>query len=38
MASVLMKILKTEGLSGWFRGFGATMLNTFSMRAYKNTR
>lgn len=27
-----MRILKEEGIAGYYRGFGATMLNTFSMR------
>ena len=34
MLSVLLDIFKHEGISGWYRGFAATMLNTFSMRAY----
>lgn len=33
MLAVLLRIYKTEGISGLYRGFGATMLNTFSMRA-----
>ncbi|KZP05351.1 mitochondrial carrier [Athelia psychrophila] len=32
MLPVLLKILKEEGLVGWYRGFAATMLNTFSMQ------
>lgn len=32
MLSVLVKIFKKEGIAGFYRGFGATMLNTFSMR------
>ncbi|KIJ67031.1 hypothetical protein HYDPIDRAFT_150252 [Hydnomerulius pinastri MD-312] len=32
MLSVLLQILKDEGVSGWYRGFAATMLNTFSMQ------
>ncbi|KAF7985711.1 hypothetical protein HWV62_2296 [Athelia sp. TMB] len=32
MLPVLLKILKEEGLAGWYRGFAATMLNTFSMQ------
>ncbi|KAL0954352.1 hypothetical protein HGRIS_003346 [Hohenbuehelia grisea] len=32
MFPVLLKILKKEGISGLYRGFGATMLNTFSMQ------
>ena len=27
-----MRILAEEGVAGFYRGFGATMLNTFSMR------
>jgi len=30
--TLLKRILKEEGFSGFYRGFGATMLNTFSMR------
>jgi len=33
MLSMLLRILKEEGVSGWYSGFAATMLNTFSMRA-----
>ncbi|KAH9902655.1 adenine nucleotide transporter [Cubamyces lactineus] len=29
---VLLRILKEEGISGYYRGFVATMLNTFSMQ------
>lgn len=29
---MLLRILKEEGLVGWYKGFAATMLNTFSMR------
>lgn len=32
MWSVLLEILQKEGLGGMYRGFGATMLNTFSMQ------
>jgi adenine nucleotide transporter 17 len=32
MLSMLIRILKTEGLTGAFKGFTANMLNTFSMR------
>ena len=32
MLSVLLDIVKREGVLGWYRGFAATMLNTFSMR------
>lgn len=31
---LLVKILNEEGVSGFFKGFGASMLNTFSMREY----
>ena len=34
MFSVILQILKEEGLPGLYKGFGATMLNTFSMRAF----
>jgi len=32
MLSLLLEIFKQEGINGWYRGFAATMLNTFSMR------
>ncbi|RDB26427.1 Peroxisomal adenine nucleotide transporter 1 [Hypsizygus marmoreus] len=32
MFSVLLKTYQTEGIAGLYRGFGATMLNTFSMQ------
>lgn len=32
MLSVLLEIFKQEGIKGWYRGFAATMLNTFSMQ------
>ncbi|KAH7928058.1 mitochondrial carrier [Leucogyrophana mollusca] len=32
MLSVLLQIFKHEGIPGWYRGFAATMLNTFSMQ------
>ncbi|KAN0093400.1 Mitochondrial carrier domain containing protein [Tylopilus felleus] len=32
MLSVLLDIFKHEGVSGWYRGFAATMINTFSMQ------
>ncbi|KIJ12796.1 hypothetical protein PAXINDRAFT_170993 [Paxillus involutus ATCC 200175] len=32
MLSVLLDIFKREGILGWYRGFAATMLNTFSMQ------
>jgi len=30
--ALLLHILREEGITGFYRGFGATMLNTFSMR------
>ncbi|KAH9998856.1 adenine nucleotide transporter [Russula compacta] len=30
--ALLKRILKEEGIAGFYRGFGATMLNTFSMQ------
>ena len=33
MRALLKRILKEEGIAGFYRGFSATMLNTFSMRA-----
>jgi adenine nucleotide transporter 17 len=32
MLEMLVRILKTEGLAGAFKGFSANMINTFSMR------
>ncbi|KAF8718575.1 hypothetical protein AX14_011757 [Amanita brunnescens Koide BX004] len=32
MLSVLLRIYRKEGVAGLYRGFGATMLNTFSMQ------
>ncbi|KAJ6576652.1 mitochondrial carrier domain-containing protein [Mycena vulgaris] len=32
MLAVLLRIFKKEGIPGFYRGFGATMLNTFSMQ------
>ena len=32
MLSVLVRIFRKEGIFGFYRGFWATMLNTFSMR------
>ncbi|KAJ7476023.1 mitochondrial carrier domain-containing protein [Mycena latifolia] len=32
MLAVLLRIFKKEGVPGFYRGFGATMLNTFSMQ------
>lgn len=34
MIAILLRIYKKEGIMGWYRGFAATMLNTFSMRMY----
>lgn len=34
MSSVLRDILRHEGIKGWYSGFAATMLNTFSMRSF----
>lgn len=34
MLAVLLRVYKSEGLLGLYRGFGATMLNTFSMRSF----
>lgn len=31
---LLRKILRDEGFLGYYKGFGASMLNTFSMRKY----
>lgn len=33
MMNMLLRIYQKEGIFGLYRGFGATMLNTFSMRA-----
>jgi len=32
MLSMLLRILKEEGIMGWYKGFAAIMLNTFSMQ------
>src|SRR6201996_3762139 len=32
MIGLLLRIFKEEGLLGYYKGFGATMLNTFSTR------
>jgi len=32
VANLLFKILKEEGIAGYYKGFGASMLNTFSMQ------
>ena len=34
MLSLLLRILRTEGIAGAFKGFTANMINTFSMRGY----
>lgn len=31
---MLVRILKEEGITGFYNGFGASMLNTFSTREY----
>lgn len=31
---MFMRILKEQGIAGLYRGFGASMLNTFSMQLY----
>ena len=33
ISGLVASIFKQDGLRGFYRGFGATMLNTFSMRA-----
>lgn len=38
MLSMLIRILRTEGLTGAFKGFTANMLNTFSMRKFRQAR
>ena len=37
MLAVMSRIYKQEGIRGLYRGFGATMLNTFSMRRLFNS-
>ncbi len=32
ITGILLKVIEEEGLAGLYKGFGATMLNTFSMR------
>lgn len=32
ISALLVRILKEEGISGYYKGFGASMLNTFSMQ------
>ena len=34
MITLLLRIYKTEGIMGWYQGFAATMINTFSMRKF----
>lgn len=34
MLKVLLHIYAKEGVAGFYKGFGATMLNTFSQREY----
>ena len=34
MFAVLFKIFREEGIWGLYKGFGASMLNTFSMRTF----
>lgn len=34
MLNMLLRIIKTEGLAGVFKGFSANMINTFSMREF----
>jgi len=34
MLAMLIRIVRTEGISGAFKGFSASMINTFSMREY----
>lgn len=36
MIAMLVRIIRTEGVSGVFKGFSANMLNTFSMRECSN--
>ena len=37
MFAVMSRIYKKDGIRGLYRGFGATMLNTFSMRRQFNS-
>ena len=32
--SLLVRIYHEEGIAGYYKGFGASMLNTFSMRSF----
>jgi adenine nucleotide transporter 17 len=34
MVTLLLRIYKKEGILGWYQGFAATMINTFSMRKF----
>lgn len=34
MLKVLLHIYAKEGVAGFYKGFGATMLNTFSQRGH----
>ena len=34
MLDMLIRIIRTEGVSGTFKGFAANMINTFSMRKW----
>jgi len=34
MMTLLLRIYKKEGIMGWYQGFTATMINTFSMRKF----
>ncbi len=36
--SLLVTILKNEGIGGYYKGFGANMLNTFSTRTPSHDR
>lgn len=33
VSALMVRILKEEGIGGYYKGFGASMINTFSMRA-----
>lgn len=37
LLDMLIRIIRTEGLSGTFKGFAANMINTFSMRTSGST-
>ena len=34
LVSVILRILREDGFAGYYRGFMATMINTFSMRTF----